>query len=61
MRTIVNRLILLLALGALFGAGQLICAVAASPALFTGTSAQTQPGASATITSPRAPVGIGWG
>jgi hypothetical protein len=61
MHIVIHRLILQLALGAAFGAGQLIFAMAASHASLVGASMQVQPGAAAIVTAPSAPAGIGWG
>jgi hypothetical protein len=54
---VLNPSTLQLALGGVFGTGQLVLAVATAPALLASRSAQFHP----TVTAPTAPVGVGWG
>lgn len=61
MMAVLNRLTLQLALGAAFGAGQLILAMVTAPTPFASRGPQFQPTVSATTTSLPAPVGVGWG
>jgi hypothetical protein len=61
MHAVISRLVLQLALGAAFGAGQLIFAMAVTHASLASANTQVQPTASAIITTPPAPAGIGWG
>ena len=61
MGVIISRLVLQLALGAAFGAGQLVFATVASHTSLIGAGTGVRPSAAAIITAPAAPAGIGWG
>ena len=61
MTTIIHRLILQLALGAAFGAGQLVFSMAATHASLALTSAPQSQNAVSVTKAPDVPVGLGWG
>ena len=61
MHAVISRLVLHLALGAAFGAGQLVSTMAVSHASLASVDTLMQPSASASKTASPAPVRIGWG